>query len=466
MSSVLGVSVGASAVRLMSRGQGVNSLTVDAALDPPEDLAAESIGTLLAERVGEERVQTIGIAYQDEAQAGAVRAALACQQIDNYRLVPEVIAALGKLDVSGELGGYSTLLFYDLGSSGLTVTVVDRSTRMVLSAARTDEISGDLIDHLIRDRQLALHHIDRPADQAAERALDTQCREAKEGLSTGGTVCMPGDGGLLVLSLDTLDSLIEGAVEKSMRLARKVIGRSGRTPHVAVLIGGGAHIPLVTSVMESLLDLPVIVPDQPELVAAEGAALLAESVSDPTPRTLADDSSVPPIAETTTKPWRKGRVLIGGGLAVLVVVGLGLGVGVKLSSGSQDSPQVGVTQPDTSPPIAVVQSPAVPPAAEQPQVLSPPGPLPPETAPAATARPSPSAQSVAPTTGEAEGPAAQDSIPGPPEEDAQVPPPEQEPAPGPLIPGLPVIPLPVIPLPAIQLPQFPPPPELPLVPGP
>ena len=91
---------------------------------------------------------------------------------------------------------------------------------------------------------------------------------------------MPGEGRLLLLSQDGFDSLIVGPVETSARLTREVIRRSGRLPDAAVLIGGGAHIPLVTSVMESWLDLPVIVPAQPELVAAEGAALLARPTSD------------------------------------------------------------------------------------------------------------------------------------------------------------------------------------------
>ncbi len=168
MTSVLGVSVGASAVRFACHDAVTletpifQSRSVTATLERPEELAAESIGTVLAERDETDEVQAIGVAYQDEAQAGAVQAAMARLQIGNFQMVPEVTAALQMLEMSGELGDHSTLVFYDLGSSGLTVTVVDRDTGMVLSSARSDQISGDLVDRLICDNQLELHRFAHP----------------------------------------------------------------------------------------------------------------------------------------------------------------------------------------------------------------------------------------------------------------------------------------------------------------
>ncbi|WP_371737125.1 Hsp70 family protein [Rhodococcus opacus] len=262
----------------------------------PEELAAESIGTVLAERADTGPVSAVGVAYQDRAQAGAVRAALARQQLGNYLLVPEVPAALRTLEVSGVLADHATLVFYDLGGSGVTVTVVDRSTGMVLGTARSDRISGDHIDRLIREHHLDQTHTTRPADAAAQLALDTQCRHAKERLSTSGAVCVPGEGGLLLLSQDTFDALIAGPVETSAHLTGEVIGRSGRTPDAVVLIGGGARIPLIRSVMESRLGLPVIVPGQPELLTAEGAALLAR------PEVPAGDTGTAPLPSPAAPP--------------------------------------------------------------------------------------------------------------------------------------------------------------------
>ncbi|QTJ66901.1 Hsp70 family protein [Rhodococcus sp. ZPP] len=451
MTSVLGVSVGASAVRVACRdaadsvdatGPIFRSTAVAATLERPEDVAAESIGTALGDGEDLGEVQAIGVAYQDEAQADAVEAALAREHIGNVHLVPEVTAALEMLEMSGNLENHSTLVFYDLGSSGLTVTVVERSTGTVLDSARTDEISGDLVDRLIRDQQLELQKIAQPADQAAALELDARCRLAKEQLSSTGAVCVPGDGGLLLLSQDTFESLIQGPVETSARITRDVIHRSGRMPDAAVLIGGGAYIPLVTSVMESWLKIPVIVPEQPELVAAEGAALLAqqapaESVAMPEP----------------PKSRRRGAVLAGGALAAVAALGLVLGVGGDVLEGSEKDPQPDPTEPEA--PAPVIEN-ATPPATTSATAADLPSPVPPQVDTEAEA----STTGVART--EAYTPYVQPPTAARPDSGTQTDVSRNEPAPAPspppLIPGLPQLQLPVLPPPA-------PLPELPRIPG-
>ncbi|MFC0449780.1 Hsp70 family protein [Rhodococcus jostii] len=468
MSSVLGVSVGASAVRL-ARPDAVNrddtagrqlpdfrAQVVAAGPDLPEELAAESIGVVLAGAPDAGQVRATGVAYRDEAQAGAVQAAMARQQLVDYQLVTEASAALKFLDVSGALGEQATLVFYDLGSSGLTVSVVDRPTGEVVETTRTDAVSGDGFDRLIRDNQVENKRIDAPGDAAARFALDLRCREAKERLSTGGAVAVPGDGGLLLLSRDVFDALIGVTVESSARLARDVITRSGRVPDAVVLIGGGARIPLVRSVLQSWLGLPVIVPDHPELVAAQGAALLAQQALPPrvpgatvlppqyspeppfdtdhsrhaptaavargggssTPSWLS--AAAPPPSQPVAKPQIRGAALAGSALAVVAVIGLGLGYGGNLLGRTEGTSQPVTTQLTAEPP-AVTEM--------------------------ATSSPTPS---PAPSTSEAvEAPvrtASQIRIPEP--EPAPPPPP-----PAPLFPGLPQIQLPPLQLP--ELPRFP-----------
>nr|WP_271209649.1 Hsp70 family protein [Rhodococcus wratislaviensis]GLK34320.1 hypothetical protein GCM10017611_11670 [Rhodococcus wratislaviensis] len=470
MSSVLGVSVGASAVRL-ARPDSVNrddagsrhvpdfrAQVVAAGRDLPEELAAESIGVVLAGTPDAGQVRATGVAYRDEAQAGAVQAAMARQQLANYQLVTEASAALKFLDVSGALDDHATLVFYDLGSSGLTVSVVDRATGEVVETVRTDTVSGDVFDRLIRDNQLENKRIEGPGDAAAGLALDLRCREAKERLSTGGAVAVPGDGGLLLLSRDVFDALIVVTVESSARLARDVITKSGRTPDAVVLIGGGARIPLVRSVLQSWLGLPVVVPDHPELVAAQGAALLAQQVVPPlaevarvlpppyTPqsapnavvstyqapsatvaRTGAPSSTpswlsaaAPPPSQQVAKPQIRGAALAGSALAVVAVIGLGLGYGKNLLARTEGSSQPVTTQLTTESPVMTE-----------------------------VATPSPTTLPSPPTSEAVEAPiqtASQIRIPEP--EPAPPPPP-----PVPVFPGLPQIPLPPFPLP--ELPRFP-----------
>ncbi|QHG83635.1 molecular chaperone [Rhodococcus rhodochrous] len=488
MTTVLGVSVGASAVRFARRDTGsvdspiFRSRSMPALLDRPAELAAESIETMLAETDEIEQVRAIGVAYQNETQADFVQGAMSRLDIDNFRLVPEVTAALEMLETTGDLGDHETLVFYDLGSSGLTVTVVDRGTRIALSTARSDRISGDLVDRLIYDHHVDLQRFAEPTDMAAQRALTARCRDAKEQLSSKDAVCMPGEGGLLLLSQDSFDSLIDGPVKASARLTLDVIRRSGRTPDAAVLIGGGANIPLVTAVMESWLDIPVIVPPQPELVAAEGAALLARpdtakvaetaEFAAPTeltetaqfaPQLVAPDAPTESFAtadirqetEAPAQPRNRRRLLLAGG-AVVVAAAIALGVDLLQDSGRD--PQPTATQQE-------IQEPPAQPAAEPRSTTPTDTSTAAETVPAVsdeqstvtdrsetrttyrpqtTAETSTTSTQVPATTGTQDEAAPDTSVPS------------LEPEPAPTVPGLPQFELPTLPpAPQFQLPQLP-----------
>jgi hypothetical protein len=225
-----------------------------------------------------------------------------------------------------------------------------------------------------------------------------------------------------------------------------------------VLIGGGARIPLVRSVLQSWLGLPVVVPDHPELVAAQGAALLAQQVVQPpaevarvlpppyTPQSAPDavvstyqapsatvartgapsstpswlSAAAPPPSQQVAKPQIRGAALAGSALAVVAVIGLGLGYGKNLLARTEGSSQPVTTQLTTESPVMT-------------QV----------------ATPSPTTPSPTPTSEAVEAPvqtASQIRIPEP----APAPPP---PPPAPLFPGLPQIQLPPLQLP--ELPRFP-----------
>lgn len=141
-----------------------------------EELAAEAVGVTLATH----QIGATAFAYRSEQQARAVRAAMARQQITNYELVPEVFAALEFAQATGDIRGISSLVVYDLGSTGLSVSVVDTQTREVRHSERTSDISGDYLDSLIREQQIASGRIAHPQDPAGLAALDALCREAKE----------------------------------------------------------------------------------------------------------------------------------------------------------------------------------------------------------------------------------------------------------------------------------------------
>ncbi|MEU7142174.1 Hsp70 family protein [Nocardia sp. NPDC046473] len=389
MSSVLGVSVGAGAVR-MARPHTANPhghveahsfdlQTIPVAEQTVEELAAEAIGVTLETTPG---ITATAIAYRSEQHARAVRAAMARQQLTNYELVPEVVAALEFAQSTGDIRGISSLVVYDLGSSGLTVSVVDTQSREVRHSERTSDISGDYLDSLIREQQIASGRIAHPPDAAGLAALDGLCREAKEQLSTNTAVALPSEQGLVLLAQENFESLIMLAIESSARMARDVITRSDRPVHGVLAIGGCARIPLVARVLERWMGVPVIVPESPETVVARGAALLARPVlPEPVAAPATLDPELSPAWLSAPPKRRKreisGAVLTVSALAVVAAIGLGLGYGPQVlqrdshSEGSPSAPTT--TSPRTTnlaPQIAV--APATPTESAAESVAAPP----------------------------------------------------------------------------------------------
>ncbi len=315
MSSVLGISVGAGAIRV-ARPHAGNSAehfaadrfdlqTTPVGEQRVEDVVGDAIGAALTSDVA-----ATAIAYRNESHAHAVRAALARRQITNYELVPEASAAVEFLQACGELRGKTTIALYDLGSAGLSVSVVDIASRKVHYSERTSDIGGDYLDLLIREQQIASGRIAHPSDPQGLAVLDQLCRSAKEQLTTSTAVALPSEYGLVLLSQDNLDALIMLGIESSARMTRDVIMRSERAVQAVVAIGGCARIPLVATVTERWIGVPVVVPAQPETVVARGAALLAARPSRanaPAPVSLDAKTEVLPTIQPDGSVLRRRR---------------------------------------------------------------------------------------------------------------------------------------------------------------
>ena len=323
MSSVVGISVGGGAIRAAHPHAGNSAEhfspdrfdlhTTPVGEQRVEEVAAEAIAAVLTrgEGGGEHDVAAAAIAYRGESRARAVRGALARRQLTNYELVPEVAAAVEFLQADGRLQGKTAIALYDFGGTGLSVSVVDIATRQVHHSERTSDISGDYLDLLIREQQIASGRIAHPPDPQGLAELDELCRSAKEQLSTTTAVALPSDHGLLLLSQENLDALIVLAVESSARMTRDVILHSERAVQAVVAIGGCAQIPQVARVVERWLGVPVMVPEQPETVVARGAALLARPGRTVAQAPVSFDAKteVLPIVrpDGTLAPRRRGR---------------------------------------------------------------------------------------------------------------------------------------------------------------
>ncbi|WP_186628710.1 Hsp70 family protein [Rhodococcus sp. BP22] len=303
MTVLLGVSMGAHAVRMAQPRNGTanarvsstrlleapqqlffHNQVIDTVDDHVEYLAAESISALAAES---EPSMTTGVAYRDAHQADTLHRALENQHLQNYRLVPEVEAVLEYLVVSGEAAGFSTVALFDLGSSGLNVSVVNLAARRVVVTQRSSAFSGDLIDELLRDNQLA--RLGKPSDAADMDLFERRCRVAKERLSSNDAVCLPDESGMILLSRDNFEALIADHIDQAIEFARSVLIEANVPIDAVVLIGGGSRIPLVRERVGPSLHLPAITPNEPETVSARGAALSARPSAYPQdvpPRTM------------------------------------------------------------------------------------------------------------------------------------------------------------------------------------
>ncbi|KQU47095.1 hypothetical protein ASG84_08165 [Rhodococcus sp. Leaf278] len=232
-------------------------------------LAAESIGAA----VETEPELATGVAYRDPRQADALHAALAGAHLHNYHLVHEVEAVVEYLAATGEARDYRSVALFDLGSSGLTVSVVDLVQRTVTASQRSGAYSGDLLDAYVRNNQL--ERLGKKMTDPDIALFEKRCRIAKERLSTQDAVCLPDASGMILLSRENFELLITDLLEEAVEFARDVLIGANVPIDAVVLIGGGARMPIVQNRVGPLLELPSIVPTEPETVAARGAALTA-----------------------------------------------------------------------------------------------------------------------------------------------------------------------------------------------
>lgn len=392
MSLVLGVSAGASAVRMASRsglGLDFTGHTVDVGDGPGTAVAARSVGVLLEDgRLA--RVEATAITYRDDAEATALHEAMAGQRLHNYHLVPEADAVVRLLEVVGQLRADDhTVVLYDLGHTGVTVSVVDRYSRAVLAREHSTVVGGDLFDSLIADQQYRERGLAAPADPSQSASMLARCRAAKEQLSTGGAACVPGDTGMVLLNRDRFEALIQVPVEASARLARDVVAATGRRPDLLVLLGGGSRIPLVQGVLRTWLGLPTIVPPEPEMVAAQGASLLATPVvaapadADRPAEDGDDDGSRGPAAS-------RRRLAIAGAAATGLLVVAGAGFLFDRDSAPTGQSQSRVTE------LSSTTAPKPSTTAPKPSTTVTAPPEPPAQAPVAAVEPQPAAPALPP----------------------------------------------------------------------
>lgn len=233
---------------------------------------------------------------RDRAQEAADAAEAA--GLDRPSFVPAPEAAAVYVQARGhELEPGAALVVYALGADACEVAVVrrDEEGHTVLAGRSVGRLGGEEFDDLVlaylsgRHRDADPRFWDRavdPAETSLRPALLAEIRAARERLSDrASTEIALGEAGLeLQLTQQELESCIGEVVEQTCELTLAVLAASGIDPDEAaglLLIGGASRTPLVVARLAERTGLKPVLPDRPEQVAAEGAALVAYAASAP-----------------------------------------------------------------------------------------------------------------------------------------------------------------------------------------
>ncbi|WP_141136475.1 rod shape-determining protein [Rhodococcoides kyotonense] len=221
--------------------------------------ALHSVASKLALQVGHS-----AIAYRVSEDADAITAHGDARP---SALVHETDAQLRYLRFTGTVPNHGSTVVCDMGSTGMTASVVDLAGGETVTARRTSTFCGDDLDHLIR-RHLASNGVRIGVDRS---------RLLKEQLGIGGVVnAHNADGpGHHVLTRKDFEDMIAGPVRYATMVVDQTIELSGVKPSSIVLVGGGANVSSIGASFERHIGLRTHVPDRPELVSARGAALLS-----------------------------------------------------------------------------------------------------------------------------------------------------------------------------------------------
>lgn len=182
-------------------------------------------------------------------------------------IVDEPLAQLRYLRFTGRLPTSGSVILYDLGSSGLTITHADCRTDTILSSKRSTVLGGDGYDALLRwqlarggvltDKVTSRRHREELSSARVITAMDT---------STGGRA---------VVTRSDLAELCAAGIHHSASFVRQLIEQTGIQPEALVLLGGCTRNPRIREELAEVIELPVVYDSEPEYVSARGAVLLA-----------------------------------------------------------------------------------------------------------------------------------------------------------------------------------------------
>ncbi|MGE2717985.1 Hsp70 family protein, partial [Mycolicibacterium litorale] len=276
-------------------GDPVAILAADGTSHRGEALTADALRAVLyALTRGRQPVDPIAVTHPAHWHDGAVHALrTALAEVPEFGpstpLLSDAAASLTALRDEPGLPARGVVALCDFGGSGTSVTLADaEELRPIAPTARHLDLSGDAIDQALLTHVIAGLSAAGSVDLSGTSALGSltrlrsACRGAKERLSTETvtalTVELPGHTGEVRLTRAELDDVVRRPLGDLVGVVHSSLERAGVRPAELVAVataGGGARIPIVTTMLSESFRVPVVTSRQPELAAAIGAGLTA-----------------------------------------------------------------------------------------------------------------------------------------------------------------------------------------------
>ncbi|AHH22040.1 Hsp70-like protein [Nocardia nova SH22a] len=297
-------------------GDPVDILLPDGSAVAAADLVAETITQVVSDFSAVSTVATVP-AWWSVHTVEAQRQALARAGSETVVLVPEPLAALRHLTAGTAVPDDSAVVVYDLGATGITVSVVGSGagSGLLAGCVRSTEISGAEFDLSIMRYVLANAMGEKdfdPFDPVVERelsALRRRCALAKHHLSrntaTTIEVRLAGTTREVRLVRDEVEDLLRAPLTDSLRLVHEAVRRAGiGSDEIGriLLTGGGASTGLLTELISAEFTAPLTPLDDPGSLSTRGAALLAADLWSESRSAAARAAAPVPIARAALAP--------------------------------------------------------------------------------------------------------------------------------------------------------------------
>ncbi|MGW5522580.1 Hsp70 family protein [Gordonia sp. NPDC003950] len=282
-----------------------------------------------AARAADRRVGPIGVTARTATQRRRLRSGGTGTRRQVY-LSSDEEAVAEYLTRTGQIDRFTAVVVADCGDTGMSLYTVDPAAGTIASIERTVVISGRALDRSLADHVAAQSvSVGREAQTRRGRELLVgACRTAKEEI--GDAVPASGAGGLRLTRAAVAEAAAPMVADARGVFTRYVsaVGRRGPAPDAVVLVGGLANLPVIHELAGDV-DLEVLVPPSPEIVAATGAAMLASSSS--------STGGLGFIGGHRGSRWSLAPAALVGCLIAAVVMAA-VAVGATLSTGDSPAP--------------------------------------------------------------------------------------------------------------------------------